>query len=58
MSNVSWIHRLRCFLDDNMKPNLLHNCKKEFLDYASVVLDDKREKNLKDKLAEERMKKA
>ena len=33
-------------------------CKKEFLDKASVVFDDKREENLKEKLAEERKEKA
>ena len=34
------------------------NWKKEFLDKASVVFDDKREENLKEKLAEERKEKA
>ena len=32
--------------------------KKEFLNNASVVFDDKREENLKEKLAEERKEKA
>ncbi len=32
--------------------------KKEFLDNASAVFDDKREDNLKEKLAEERKEKA
>ena len=34
------------------------NWKKEFLDNASAVFDDKREDNLKEKLAEERREKA
>ena len=36
---------------------LFCNWKKEFLDNASVVFDDKREDNLKEKLAEERKEK-
>ena len=44
--------------ENNIQPNLLHNWKKEFLDNASVVFDDKREDNLKEKLAEERKEKA
>ena len=43
---------------NNIQPNLLRNWKKEFLDKASVVFDDKREDNLKEKLAEERREKA
>ena len=42
----------------NIQPNLLRNWKKEFLNNASAVFDDKREENLKDKLAEERKEKA
>ena len=40
--------------ENNIQPNLLRNGKKEFLNNASVVFDDKREENLKEKLAEER----
>ena len=40
--------------ENNIQPNLLRNWKKEFLNNASAVFDDKREENLKDKLAEER----
>ena len=40
-------------VENNIQPNLLRNWKKEFLDNASVVFDDKREENLKEKLAEE-----
>jgi len=40
--------------ENNIQPNLLCNWKKEFLNNASAVFDDKREENLKDKLAEER----
>ena len=43
--------------ENNIQPNLLHNWKKEFLNNASVVFDDKREENLKEKLAEERKEK-
>ena len=42
----------------NIQPNLLRNWKKEFLNNASAVFDDKREENLKEKLAEERKEKA
>ena len=45
-------------VENNIQPNLLRNWKKEFLDNASVVFDDKREENLKEKLAEERKEKA
>ncbi len=37
--------------ENNIQPNLLRNWKKEFLDKASVVFDDTREENLKEKLA-------
>ena len=35
--------------ENNIQPNLLRNWKKEFLNNASVVFDDKREENLKEK---------
>ena len=44
--------------ENSLQPNLLRNWKKEFLDKASVVFDDSREDNLKDKLAAERKEKA
>jgi len=44
--------------ENNIQPNLLRNWKKEFLDNAFVVFDDKREENLKEKLTEERKEKA
>ena len=44
--------------ENNIQPNLLRNWKKEFLDNASTVFDDKREENLKEKLTEERKEKA
>ena len=34
--------------ENNIQPNLLRNWKKEFLDNASVVFDDKREENIKE----------
>lgn len=43
--------------ENNIQPNLLRNWKREFLDNASVVFNDKREDNLKEKLAEKRKKK-
>ena len=43
--------------ENNIQPNLLRNWKKEFLSKAAVF-DDKREENLKEKLAEERKEKA
>ena len=43
--------------ENNIQPNLLRNWKKEFLDKASVVFDDTREDNLKEKLALERKEK-
>ena len=45
-------------VENDIQPNLLRNWKKEFLDNASVVFNDKREDNLKEKLAEERKEKA
>ncbi len=44
--------------ENNIQPNLLRNWKKEFLDKASLVFDDTREDNLKEKLALERREKA
>ena len=44
--------------ENNIQPNLLRNRKKEFLDKASVVFDDTREDNLKEKLALECKEKA
>ena len=44
--------------ENNIQPNLLRNWKKEFLDKASVVFDDSREDNLKEKPALERKEKA
>ena len=44
--------------ENNIQPNLLRNWKKEFLNNATAVFDDKREENLKDKLVEERKEKA
>ena len=44
--------------ENDIQPNLLRNWKKEFLDNASVVFDDKREENIKEKLASERKEKA
>ena len=39
--------------ENNIQPNLLRNWKREFLNNASAVFDDKREENLKEKLVEE-----
>ncbi len=44
-------------VENNIQPNLLRNWKKEFLEKASVVFDDTREDNLKQKLTEERKEK-
>ena len=44
--------------ENSMQPNLLPNWKREFLNNASAVFDDKREENLKEKLVEERKEKA
>lgn len=43
--------------ENGIQPNLLRNWKKEFLEKASVVFDDTREENLKEKLSEERKEK-
>jgi len=43
--------------ENDIQPNLLRNWKKEFLEKASVVFDDSREENLKEKLAAERKEK-
>ena len=37
--------------ENNIQPNLLRNWKREFLNNASAVFDDKREENLKEKLS-------
>ena len=37
--------------ENNIQPNLLRNRKREFLNNASAVFDDKREENLKEKLS-------
>ena len=44
--------------ENNIQPNLLRNWKREFLNNASAVFDDKREENIKEKLVEERKEKA
>mgnify|MGYP003068564157 CR=1 FL=1 len=44
--------------ENNIQPNLLRNWKREFLNNASAVFNDKREENLKEKLVEERKEKA
>ena len=43
--------------ENSIQPNLLRNWKKEFLDKASVVFDDKREDNLKENLLKNAKKK-
>lgn len=45
-------------VENNIQPNLLRNWKKEFLTNASLAFDNKREDNLREKLAEERKEKA
>ena len=35
--------------ENNIQPNLLRNWKREFLNNASTVFDDKREENFKEK---------
>lgn len=45
-------------LKNDIQPNLLRNWKKEFLANASLAFDNKREDNLREKLAEERKEKA
>ena len=44
--------------ENGIQPNLLRNWKKEFLEKASVVFDDSREENIKEKLSEERKEKS
>ncbi len=44
--------------ENSIQTNLLRNWKKEFLNNTSIVFDNKREENLKEKLSEERKKKA
>lgn len=43
--------------ENQIQPNLLRNWKKEFLENAAAVFDDKREEGLKDKLADARREK-
>lgn len=43
--------------EHNIQPNLLRNWKKEFLEKAPLVFDENREKNIKEKLKEERKEK-
>ena len=43
--------------ENKIQPNLLRNWKKEFLDNAAIVFDEKRDEKLRDKLAEERKEK-
>ena len=45
-------------VENDIQPNLLRNWKKEFLTNASLAFDNKREDNLREKLAEERKEKA
>ena len=45
-------------VENDIQPNLLHNWKKEFLANASLAFDNKREDNLREKLAEERKEKS
>ena len=44
--------------ENQIQPNLLRNWKKEFLGKASLVFDENREGNLKEKLEEERREKS
>ena len=44
-------------VENDIQPNLLRNWKKEFLTNASLAFDNKREDNLREKLAEERKEK-
>ena len=44
--------------ENQIQPNLLRNWKKEFLANASLAFDNRREDNLREKLAEERKEKA
>ena len=43
--------------ENNIQPNWLRNWKREFLSKASIVFDDSREDNLREKLASERKEK-
>ena len=43
--------------ENNIQPNFLRNWKREFLSKASIVFDDSREDNLREKLASERKEK-
>ena len=45
-------------VENDIQPNLLRNWKKEFLTNASLAFDNKREDNLREKLAEERKEKS
>ena len=45
-------------VENDIQPNLLRNWKKEFLANASLAFNNKREGNLREKLAEERKEKA
>ena len=45
-------------VENDIQPNVLRNWKKEFLTNASLAFDNKREDNLREKLAEERKEKA
>ena len=45
-------------VENDIQPNLLRNWKKEFLTNASLAFGNKREDNLREKLAEERKEKA
>ena len=44
--------------ENQIQPNLLRNWKKEILEKASIVFDENREENLKEKLEEERKEKS
>jgi transposase-like protein len=43
--------------ENNIQPNLIRNWKKEFLEHASLVFDEKRDENIRDKLDETRKEK-
>ena len=43
--------------ENDIQPNLLRNWKKEFLDNAALVFDDKREENVKENLPQNARKK-
>ena len=40
--------------ENNIAPNMLRNWKKEFLENAAIVFDDKRDEQIRAKLADER----